>query len=244
MEFEIYRNAPITEAVLDIRTRLTEPSLSRLSAIRDSRYPNLYQTPNLMAFTFSVNEGSPSVNTSSEPMGFSYRSEDEKDIFQVRKDGFSHNRLSPYTEWQSFSAEARRLWSIYRGVADPSVIEIIGLNYINEIYVPFGASFENYFRTYVEVPTELPQILMAFSFTYQLLIPDNGGVLQIAQGYGPLKKPDHSTVILNIQASKQLNMSSGDISEEELWMMFEHLRAAKSRAFEACITDEVRAMIR
>jgi uncharacterized protein (TIGR04255 family) len=121
---------------------------------------------------------------------------------------------------------------------------MIGLNYINEIYVPFGVSFEEYFRTYIEVPSELPQTLMAFSFTYQLLIPNDVGILQIAQGYGPFKKPDHSTVILNIQASKQLNRNSIDISEDELWMMFENLRVAKSDAFEACITDKVRAMIR
>jgi uncharacterized protein (TIGR04255 family) len=244
MAFEIYKNAPITEAVLDIRTRLAEPSLSTLSEIRDPGYPNLFQTPNLMAFTFAVNEGSPSVNTSSEPMGFSYRSASEKDIFQVRKDGFTHNRLSPYTEWQSFAAEARRLWSLYKSTAKPIAIEFIGLNYINEIYIPFGVSFAVYFRTYVEVPIELPQTLMGFSFTYQVLIPNDGGFLQIAQGYGPYKKPDHSTVILNIQASKQLNRDSSDISEDELWNMFESLRVAKTGAFEACITDKVRAMIR
>ena len=97
MAFEIYKNAPITEAVLDIRTRLNEPSLERLSRIRDADYPNLFQTPNLMAFKFSVGEGEPTFDGSSEQLGFSYRSADEKNIFQVRKDGFSHNRLAPYT---------------------------------------------------------------------------------------------------------------------------------------------------
>jgi len=244
MAFEIYPNAPITEAVLDIRTRLTEPSLDELAKIRDTGYPNLYLTPNLMAFSFTVGEGNPEVNTSSEPMGFAYRSDDQKNIFQVRKDGFSHNRLAPYTEWQSFSSEAKRLWSLYKAAAEPTVIEMIGLNYINEFYLPFGLSFEEYFKTYVEVPPELPQNLMGFSFTYQLLIPDDAGLLQIAQGYGPMKKPDHSTVILNIQASKQVNRNCADIVEDELWAMFESLRAAKSTAFEACITDRVRGIIR
>lgn len=244
MAFEIYKNAPIAEAVLDIRTRLPEPSLDELSKIKDAEYPNLYLTPNLMAFSFTVNEGTPAVNTSSEPMGFAYRSEDEKNIFQVRKDGFSHNRLSPYTEWQSFSSEAKRLWLLYKQAAEPAVIEMIGLNYINEFYLPFGLSFEDYFKTYVEVPLQLPQNLMSFSFMYQLLIPGDAGVLQIAQGYGPMKKPDYSTIILNIQASRQVNKSCADIAEDELWAMFEKLRFAKSEAFEACITDKVRGEIR
>src|ERR1035441_6364684 len=227
MAFEIYKNAPITEAVLDIRTRLNEPSLERLSNIRDKDYPNLFRTPNLMEFKFSVGEGEPTFDTSSEQLGFSYRSADEKNIFQVRKDGFSHNRLAPYTEWNSFSAEARRLWLVYKAEADPIDIEMIGLNYINEIYIPFGVSFEDYFKTYVEVPPELPQVLIGFSFTYLVLLPDNAGVLQIAQGYGPLKKPEHTTVILNIQTSKQLNRKGADVGEDELWEMFENLRFAK-----------------
>ena len=244
MAFEIYKNAPITEAVLDIRTRLDEPSLTRLSEVRDANYPNLFQTPNLMAFTFTVNEGQPEFNTSTDPLGFSYRSEDKKNIFQVRKDGFTHNRLSPYTEWQSFSSEARRLWSVYKDKAVPAEIELIGLNYINEIYIPFGVSFGDYFKTYIEVPSDLPQSLVGFSLTYQVLLPDQIGSLQIAQGYGPLKKPDHSTVILNIQASKQVNKKTSEITEDELWDMFDNLRSAKSQAFEACITDKVREMIR
>jgi uncharacterized protein (TIGR04255 family) len=244
MAFEIYKNAPITEAVLDIRTRLAEPSLGKLEKVRDSGYPNLYLTPSLMAFHFSASEGQSSVNASSEAMGFAYRSQDEKDIFQVRKDGFSHNRLAPYTEWQSFSSEAKRLWQVYKEVAQPAAIELIALNYINEIYVPFGEPFEKYFKTYIEVPTNLPQMLLGFSFSYQLLIAEDMGVLQISQGYGPIKKENHSTVFLNIQASKQVNRDFSDISEQELWGMFEQLRTAKSQAFEACITDEVREMIR
>ena len=54
MAFEIYQNAPITEAVLDIRVRLSEPSLDDLSKIRDLEYPHLYPTPNLMAFSFTL----------------------------------------------------------------------------------------------------------------------------------------------------------------------------------------------
>jgi uncharacterized protein (TIGR04255 family) len=245
MTFEIYRNAPITEAVLDIRTRLAEPSLTRLAEIRDPGYPKLFRTPNLMEFRFSVPEGQqPSLETSTEALGFAYRSEDEKSIFQARKDGFSHNRLSPYTEWNAFSLEARRLWNIYKPIAEPAEIELVGLNYINEIFIPFGVSFGDYFRTYIEVPAELPQTLVGFSMSYQLLLPDAAGFLQIAKGYGPLKKPEHSTVILNIQASKQVNRKSTDISEDELWEMLEKLRSAKSQAFEACITDKVRMMLR
>jgi len=244
MTFEVYKNAPITEAVLDIRTRLVEPSVDRLANIRDAHYPEPYLTPNLMAFTIQLQDGKPSVDTTSEPMGFAYRSDDKKDIFQVRKDGFSHNRLAPYTEWQSFSSEARRLWSSYKESAELATIELVGLTYINEIYVPLGKRFEKYFRTYVEVPKELPQTLMGFSLNYQVLIPEEVGILQVAQGYGPLKKPDHSTIVLNIQASKLVNRNFHEIAEDEIWTMFEKLRIAKSEAFEACITDNVREMIR
>ena len=98
----------------------------------------------------------------------------------------------------------------------------------------FGLSFEEYFRAYVEVPRHAPaepyekRWRMKKSINY--CIPDDAGVLQIAQGYGPMKKPDLSTISLNIQASKQVNKSCADVAEDELWGMFEKLRFAKSRS--------------
>ena len=243
---EVYKNAPITEAALDIRVRTAvDIDVESLSAGRDQLYPELFRKPVKMEVRVEANSDTlaASAAAANTPLGFAFRSEDQKQIYQIRTDGFTHNRLPPYQEWDVFVAEARRLWLIYKSVVNPEVIELIGLNYLNEISIPGGVALDDYFRTYIEVPPELPQTLNVFALGYQLAIPEGGGFLHVGQSYGPPKKPSSVTVNLNIQAFRQVHIT-GDTMEDALWTMFEALREAKSMAFEACITDKVREMIR
>ena len=243
---EVYKNAPITEAALDVRVRTAvDIDVESLSVGQDPLYPDLFRKPIKMEVRVEASSDTlaASAAAANTPLGFAFRSEDQKQIYQIRTDGFTHNRLAPYLEWDVFVAEARRLWLIYKSVVKPEAIELIGLNYLNELFIPGGVSLDDYFRTYIEVPPELPQTLNVFSLGYQLTIPDGGGFLHVAQSYGPPKKPSFVTVHLNIQAFRQVDIT-GDTTEDVLWPMFEALREAKSMAFEACITDKVREMIR
>jgi uncharacterized protein (TIGR04255 family) len=246
MAFEIYKNAPITQAALDIRVRsAVDLDIDSLLAAKDPKYPDLFLRPTKVQVHVEANNETLAASAAADNtlLGFAFRSEDQKQIYQIRTDGFTHNRLAPYQEWDVFVAEARRLWLLYKSVVRPQTIELIGLNYLNEILIPGGVSINDYFRTYIEVPPELPQALNVFSLGFQLTIPDDGGFLRIGQSYGAPKKESFVTMNLNIQAFKQVNIS-GDSMEDSLWPMFEALRIAKSMAFEACITDKVREMIR
>jgi uncharacterized protein (TIGR04255 family) len=222
-------------------------SAESLSAAQDPHYPELFRKPAKFEVRVEGNAETlvSSTVTSNTPLGFAYRSADQKQIYQVRTDGFTHNRLKPYQEWDLFVAEARRLWNVYKKVVRPVTIELIGLNYLNEILLPLGTKFDEYFNTYIEVPVELPQTLNVFSLGYQLTIPEDQGkgFIHIGQGYGMPKEQGLVTVNLNIQAFRQVDLPFED-SDDDLWPMFEALRKAKSHAFEACITDKVREMIR
>jgi uncharacterized protein (TIGR04255 family) len=209
MTTEVYPRAPIVEAAYDVRVRSgNDVTPESLSGIRDPNYPDLFRSPTRVNFRI---EGAPDV-TSAEAsnirLGFMYRSSDQSEVFQVRTDGFTYNKLAPYQNWAAFSSEGQRLWSIYREAAKPAVIELISLTYINELFLPMGERFETHFRTYIEVPKELPQEISSFVMNYQLTIPDGGGFIGVAQAYGPPKKEGHVTVNLNISASRFLNDSS------------------------------------
>ena len=243
---QIYSNAPIVEAVLDIRLRTsTTPELATLSAITDDAYPENFQQPFQLQVKIQggTSPDQPSIEQLTTPLGIMYRSKDEKQIFQARIDGFSFNRLSPYENWDNFSNEARRLWSLYASYVPIEHIESIGLTYLNEISVPAGTPFEKYFRTYIEVAPEIPQTLLNYSLSFQVALDQNHGLLSITQGYGPPRMAGHVTNFINIQVNKVLNEDESP-SESELWQMFEILREGKTNAFEACITDAVREIIR
>src|ERR1700687_5190308 len=106
MNQETYRNAPITEAALDIRVRVAkEVGLDVLEGVRDEKYPVIRQRP--VKFEFKVGpDGAdahnlPKGEVSNTVLGFGYMSEDLKQVFQIRTDGFTHNRLAPYIDWKS-----------------------------------------------------------------------------------------------------------------------------------------------
>src|SRR5579863_4954847 len=97
---ETYKNAPITEAAFDIRVRLAkEMTTDSLESLKDDAYPKLKQRPVQIQLKFGpvVPEGAASgpvpAETINTPLGFMYESEDGKQVFQVRTDGFTLNRL-------------------------------------------------------------------------------------------------------------------------------------------------------
>jgi uncharacterized protein (TIGR04255 family) len=245
---EVYAHAPITEAALDIRVRgAVDKGPDDLLAAADPNYPLLFQRPVKMEVKIEgdANTLAASATASNTLLGFAYKSTDEKQVYQFRTDGFTHNRLAPYKEWDFFVAEARRLWQVYKNAVKPQTVELLGLNYINEISIPIGVELSEYVKTYIEVPNGLPQTLNTFTFGYQVTIPGDEGFLYISQGYGVPRKEGFANLVLNIQAFKQVDLPTGDLaSEQQMWLTFEALRKAKSSAFEACITDKVREMIR
>ncbi len=251
MSTETYKNAPITEAALDIRVRLAkEITTDSLESLKDDAYPKLKQRPVQMHVRFGPMPSNgtqvvPVAEAVNTPLGFMYESEDGKQVFQVRTDGFTVNRLAPYQNWDLFAGEARRLWKKYKEFAHPEYIELLGLNYLNHIFVPEGSDFSSHLRTYLEVSPELPQRLNSFSVSFQATWPGEEQILLfVSQTIGPVIKQGFVTIVLSIQAFKPLQRSADDVDEEEMWMLLGKLRDVKNAAFEGCITDMVREEIR
>lgn len=165
-------------------------------------------------------------------------------IFQARPDGFSHNRLAPYKEWASFRYEARRLWNIYRGVVNPDSIEMLGLNYINQIKLPGGVEISDYLRAYIQVPPELPQVLEVHNFQLQMVDSESRARISIVVSFGAVDADEKIPVMLNVQSFKFLNKASAEVPEDEIWETFDQLRNLKNLAFESCISDKVRENFR
>lgn len=247
MTFEVYRNAPITEAALDIRVRASEDvDFDALLCVRDIAYPETSREPFQLEVKIEWGDrpndtGKQHLNT---PLGYFLRSVDHKQILQARLDGFTFNRLAPYNNWQSFGSEARRLWNIYKDCVKVDQIEAVSLSYMNEILIPYQENLEEYLNAYVALPKQIPTPLTSFSLSFQSEIEGDKGVLSVAEAIGPQRREGHVTIGLFIQAIKFLGVSKSLIEDEELWTILEDLRAAKSSAFEACITDKVRGQIR
>lgn len=239
-----YSRAPITEAIIDLQVKprggLTLSDVERVRSGEESSYPEIKR--------FAIAHGQFEVgerlvaSAQQEHTGYGFTSADQKQVVQVRIDGFTFSRLAPYEHWTAFRDEARRLWLLYRERVVPDEILRIALRYINRFDLP-GPRIElkDYFRTTPEISPELPQSLSGFFL--RLVIPqdDLKGQLLINQTIAPPAKPDVVSVILDIDLFRNSDVPN---DETAIWDYFELLHDRKNHVFEACITDRARELIR
>ena len=236
-----YENAPIIEALIDIRVELPlDTTLERLEGLHiqlREQYPIKNKHAHVVG-QFSVGDEVEASATRTQT-GFVFSSEDGAFRVQARLDGFTFSSLRrPYGTWSELRDEARRLWEIYRSVAGPSKITRVAVRYVNQICIPeLVFDYKDYFRTTPEVSPDLPQGLSGFFM--QLIFPqeDFGGVLILTQAAVPPVTPNTNSVILDLDVYKQ-----GEISENETWDLLETLRMRKNRFFEGSLTEKARAL--
>ncbi len=233
-----YENAPIVEALIDIRIdQLPQRCLPTLEGIYDvvgADYPTKKSHFFLQA-EFATGE-SVSASTQSSPAGFSFISRDGRQVFQARLDGFTFSRLKPYGNWSELARQARSMWEIYRNAIGPQPVLRIAVRYINQIDMPVGElDYKDFFRTTPEISPSLPQGLSAFFM--QLHMPQPNEIMLVLRQAASLATP--SAVILDLDAFQDGRMYSSD---DEIWGALEALRERKNIVFEGCLTAKTRAL--
>jgi uncharacterized protein (TIGR04255 family) len=237
-----YENAPITEALIDIRVELpsgvTLKTLEALHGEVKDRYPGKKSRVYVQG-RFSAGDGIGAA-AKQTVMGFAYATENGKQILQVRLDGFTFSRLRPYGNWNELRDEGRRLWEIYRGAVSPLKITRVAVRYINQIDIPLRAlDYKDYFRTTPEVSPDLPQDLSGFFMRLEFPQTDFGGLLILTQTAVQPPGPDMNSVILDLDVFKNgVEM----VSDDEVWGLLETLRNRKNEFFEGCLTDKAREL--
>jgi uncharacterized protein (TIGR04255 family) len=183
------RKAPISEAIVDFRVSLPRdfrPDRLREAGERLARdYPETIE-PKRMETRFEFSGGQPSETT--RDLGFQgiwIRTEDQKTVAQFRVDGFTFNRLKPYTRWEQILPEALRLWGVYLELANPLSVTRIALRYINHMNLPgSGAELSDYIQTSPRLPPGVPQILSNFATRVVLEYPErrmSANVIQVLE---------------------------------------------------------------
>jgi len=239
-----YSKAPITEAILDIQVEAPS-GLAPLSlaACQDSVRTD-YPTKRELKAAFAQFEMGPQLAASatSQDLGFAFINPDGKQLFQVRTNGFTANRLAPYSRWETFSEEARKLWKIYREVAKPTRITRIALRYINRFDIPVSpVELKDYFHTSPEVERGLPQSIAGFFMQILLPLEDVKSSVTIVETIVEPPQRGIVVVVLDLDLFRTEELPESD---EELWKLFEVLRVKKNVVFDTCITEKTKELIR
>ncbi|MEW6750538.1 MAG: TIGR04255 family protein [Candidatus Latescibacterota bacterium] len=237
-----YQNAPIAEAVVEIRvTRTPAVTLQDLEPLGDGLADSYPRRERVVAVQGMLSMGG-TVGAAAHQavLGCRFVSSDGPNILQARVDSFVFSRLRPYDHWQPFRNEARRLWLLYRSRVGNSTVTRVGVRYVNRIDLPTPLKLETYFRTYPQISPVMPEALSGFFM--QLTIPqtDPACELSLHQAAVPSERDGHVGLILDIDVFVARDVPA---SEDGLWDMLEKLRHKENDVFEACITDRLRELI-
>lgn len=163
-------NAPIVEAVVDIDCDM-QPSMDIASLekrARDafgSQYP-IFRALFVENHRFEAKAGQSMEHSAQHTVqAFQFFHDDEKQLVQVRMQGFSFNRLAPYTRLSDYLPEIERTWELFRDIASPALIQVVRLRYINRIPLPLTAgrvTLDKYLKLGPRVPNEEGMTLHGF----------------------------------------------------------------------------------
>jgi uncharacterized protein (TIGR04255 family) len=240
-----YPNAPITEALIDIRVAhqqgVSLEKLKKFGVEVRHEYPNESPRDILQGqidFTLSNPQTQPSRTT----VGYIFHSVDRRQAVQARLDGFTFSRFAPYQDWYHLVDEARRLWSVFVAILEPTAALRIAVRYVNQINLPLKGgtlNFEDYLRTFPKIDINGNVLLEQFFLRLVMPQDDLSAQLILTEALLPPQGPSLG-VILDIDLFRE-NLSL-DVRGSEIWDMLGRFRARKNEYFEASITDTTREL--
>jgi len=243
--YTVFPHAPLTEAILDIRVDLPkEVDLKQLETFHDpikDRFSEKKQSSFFQTGFHLSPQGPSEPKTTGGPVGYLFRSPNEKKVVQVRLDGFTFNKLKPYEDWESFHLEARDLWGVYCQIAKPKNITRIALRYINKINIPLPMKdFKEYVLTIPEVASNLPQALAHFFMRLIIPAPEIQSTAIITETMEEPTEERKLPLILDIDVFREGAYTMG----EEIWTDFEKLRNFKNEIFFNSLTERTKELFR
>jgi uncharacterized protein (TIGR04255 family) len=234
-------NAPIVEAVIDIRVNLKsafkEDEISSLKNVLGEQYPTS-ETIKIFEGGFGLVKGEPWVDTLKDKGidGFRFKSKDEKNIVQFKNDGFTFNRLKPYTSWNNVIVDAKSLWGIYFSNFSVERVTRIAVRYINQLDIPLPIKdFKDFLTRPPDVPDDVPDAISSFLCRIVLHDVERSISANVAQALEKSIKPDFANIILDIDVYKNVDMQSDNY--EQIWVILEQLHKLKNKIFFNSITE-------
>jgi uncharacterized protein (TIGR04255 family) len=231
--------APIAEALIDIRVLPREgiaadvfvPLKNKLAII----YPKSSPMRSIEA-RFQMAQGKVSAeNTIQSDVGWLFETQGRESVAQFRVDGFTYNKLVPYTRWEDVFSEAYRLWQLYIESAKPLYVARLAVRYINRLRLPAPVQLSKYLEAPPVLPLPIPQTIREFLTRVVVLDAEHSSSAIITQALEPSLEPTVATLLLDIDAIREATFVPDDPSMPQI---FEQLRRLKNDIFFASITEK------
>lgn len=237
------RRAPIVEAVVDFRVRLSGPLTADdlVKKLQGEQFGYVQKGAVIrggFGFAITVSD-QPSVKPvpgDTVVIGSRWHSADEKYVAQFTIEGFALSRLSPYESWENLIQEAGRVWAVYLRCAAPSQIVRVATRYINNLGLPLaqGELYEKFIVRFLEVPDPLPQVVSGFLQRFVLGVPEEKAKVILTLAMAESRPIANVPIILDIDAFHEHEYSADD---NGAWDCLNKLRDLKNRCFFGSLTE-------
>lgn len=248
-EFQHLPQAPIVEAVIDIRARSTvtfnEESLRPQveAALTGYQFLDSHQE---LQHEIKLDGGQASSQIIRfDWKGLRFQSDDKKHIAQFNRDGFVFSRLEPYQDWPQLHGETMKLWEIYLELAKPVAIDRLGLRFINRIQLPIGElQFEDYMKSAPQPPQGLDLPFAGFMHQNTLVVPNQPYVINLVKTIQPPAVDEGlgAALILDIDVMATQGYELDDGAELRRHLLA--MRWLKNKVFFGSITDKAWTLFR
>ena len=230
--------APIHEALIDFQVELPPDTgietLAKIEKRVSAGYPTVKTRIKSEGRVHFRPEGRLEFDpTSDRPDGKIFISEDEKQVFQARLDGFTFSRLRPYQKC---------LWEVYVEVVKPKQITRVATRFINHLELPLPLrDFSDYLTAAPAVPPRIPQEMISFFsrvFITESSIEANAVITQAVEGE---PNPQTVAVVLDVDVFREVRFEPSD---PVVWWLLDRFREVKNRIFFESITENCVEMYR
>ena len=232
--------APSIEAVIHWQThagKQLEPA-----ALKDALtqqlpdYPICQSQQDIQISAVGSPDGSSEFLQRTQWNGFRLQDEQGRHVAQFTLGGVIFSRLEPYESWDTFKAEAIRFWDLFVALAEPTVIQSLGVRYINRILLADGEQPSTFLKA---VPYTLPGVgVSPESFFYKDTYRVPGYPYSIhwtktiqPEGASPI---DQRALIIDIDVftTELLQLDHSTLAQS-----LQEMRWLKNKVFFGCITD-------
>jgi uncharacterized protein (TIGR04255 family) len=248
-EHETFPNAPITEALINVRATFGHGvKMEQLEAVTKRLSGHLPQIEGRTKHNFEVKVEAGKLTSDTraqaEPIGFVQFSETRDRAVQVLIDGFTFSKMKPYENWNALRDEARSHWEVYRELTGPSSVVRLAVRYINRIELPLPLTdFQEYVLTGPKIADGIPQGII--EFLERVVIPNKEDPKMMAVVTSTMERIAQDAKVLpyifDIDAFKAIDLKP---DSDDIWAQLEALRDYKNLIFFESMADKAKELFR
>ena len=238
--FPVLNNPPIVEAVIDWQSKATiSINPDKLKEKLIEQLPNYRFVQAQHEYQFQLDPiinpvETPNVAYQSRWSGFRLDDTSKKRVVQFTLDGVAFSNVDGYESWTNFHQEALKLWSIFQGITEASMIHRIGVRFINKILLNKGESASTYLANIPRNNLELPLTRNSFFYQDTYCTDDYPYEINLVRTISP-EKSEQGFLIIDIDVFML------EVSDLDLSVLVKHLnemRWLKNKIFFKSITEQ------